>query len=263
MSRAEPGRGGGPRRGRRPRWRRARCHGAACRPIGARSTGPSPVPTRADGRWWWASTRADRGPPRSPAQAGTADPGTTCRPWGVSVRSRVHEYGGASATVRDGVLFYVDQEDQDWYRADPESPGRALRLTSTGGPEVRHADGSTTPDGRWLVSVEERVSGTSATHRVVAVPTDGSGEQVVLVDDGAFVAAARPSPDGRWLAWCTWDHPDMPWDATVLRVAPLTAREATIALGAPRDVAGGPGVSVGQPRWMADGGLVFVDDRVV
>ena len=95
----------------------------------------------------------------------------------------------------------------------PRPSGRPVRLTTTGGPEVRHADGRTTADGRWLVSVEERVSGTSATHRVVAVPTDGSGVRVVLVDDGAFVAAPRPSPDGRWLAWCTWDHPDMPWDA--------------------------------------------------
>ncbi len=109
--------------------------------------------------------------------------------------------------------------------------------------------------------MQERVAGPSATHRVVAVPTDGSGASVVLVDHGHFVAAPRPSPDGRWLAWCTWDHPDMPWDATVLRVAPLDSGPPAIRLGAPVDVAGGPGVSVGQPRWTADGGLVFVDDR--
>ena len=28
-------------------------------------------------------------------------------PPGVSVRSRVHEYGGGSATLQDGVLYYV------------------------------------------------------------------------------------------------------------------------------------------------------------
>jgi dipeptidyl aminopeptidase/acylaminoacyl peptidase len=112
-----------------------------------------------------------------------------------------------------------------------------------------------------MVSVEERVSGSTATHQVVAVPTDGSGGSVVLVDQGHFVAAPRPSPDGRWLAWCAWDHPDMPWDATVLRVARIDAGGPAMALGETTEVAGGPGVSVGQPRWAADGGLVFVDDR--
>ena len=36
-----------------------------------------------------------------------------------------------------------------------------------------------------------------------------------------FFAYPRPSPDGRSLAWLTWDHPDMPWDATTLWVAEL------------------------------------------
>ena len=38
-----------------------------------------------------------------------------------------------------------------------------------------------------------------------------------------FVAAPRLSPDGIALAWLEWDHPDMPWDATRLRVAPVAA----------------------------------------
>ena len=219
------------------------------------------------GRVYWTEARPHEGGRQVVVgvdPAGRKSPGGVVRrdesPPGVSVRSRVHEYGGGSATVADEVLYFVDQEDQDWYRVDLAAPAAPIRLTS-GGPGVRHADGRTSPDGRWLISVEERVSGSSAAHRVTAVATDGSGGPVVLVDHGDFVAAPRPSPDGRWLAWCTWDHPDMPWDATVLRVAPLVARSSTMALGRPRDVAGGPGISVGQPRWSSDGGLYFCDDR--
>ena len=188
---------------------------------------------------------------------------SACRdesPLGVSVRSRVHEYGGGAATVSEGVLFYVDQGDQNWHRVDLSTSNGPKPLAS-GATGSRHADGQPTPDGRWLVSVEEEVTDGSATHRVVAVPTDGSGSVVVLVDQGHFVSAPRPSPDGRWLAWCSWDHPDMPWDSTVLRVAPLASTGRSIALGPAVDVAGGPGVSIGQPRWMSDGGLVFADDR--
>jgi dipeptidyl aminopeptidase/acylaminoacyl peptidase len=215
------------------------------------------------GRVYWTESRPDEGGRQVVVEA--APDGDSVRhdvsPPGVSVRSRVHEYGGGAATVADGVLYYVDQDDQDWHRIELGSPAAPLRLTSSGGSEVRHADGRTTSGGRWLVSVEERVSGSSASHRVVAVRTDGTGEPVVLVDRGHFVSAPRASPDGRWLAWCTWDHPDMPWDATVLRVAALSADDDGIALGPSVDVAGGPGVSVGQPRWAADGGLLFVDDR--
>jgi dipeptidyl aminopeptidase/acylaminoacyl peptidase len=217
------------------------------------------------GRVYWTESRPDEGGrqvvvavdpvgERAPTPVDVSPPG-------VSVRSRVHEYGGAAATVADGVLYYVDQSDQDWYRVDLAATGAPERLTSTDAALVRYADGRTLPGGRWLVSVEERVAGTTTVHRVVAVPTDGSAAAVALVDHGGFVSAPRPSPDGRWLAWCAWDHPDMPWDAARLVVAPLDVGPDGPRLGPSVEVAGGHGVAVGQPRWTVDGGLAFVDDR--
>ena len=58
---------------------------------------------------------------------------------------------------------------------------------------------------------------------------------------------------GDALAWLQWDHPDMPWDA-----ARLVVRAAD---GSEHDVAGGPGESVVQPVWGADGALWFLCDR--
>lgn len=50
-----------------------------------------------------------------------------------------------------------------------------------------------------------------------------SGETVVLAGGHDFVAAPRLSPDGTHLAWVAWDHPNMPWDDSMLYVAQVAA----------------------------------------
>jgi dipeptidyl aminopeptidase/acylaminoacyl peptidase len=129
---------------------------------------------------------------------------------------------------------------------------------------IRHGDGRLTLSRRWLVCVEEQVGPEETTHRLVAVDTSGSRRVIDLAGGTDFVAAPRPSPDGRWLAWVGWDHPAMPWDRSSLFVAELVESGDEVALGSHRHIAGGPGdggSSVGQPRWCRDGALLFVDDR--
>ncbi len=218
----------------------------------------------ADRGWlYWTESRPDDGGRQVVVgvRPGTGSP-RDVSPAGTSVRSRVHEYGGAAATVADGVLFYVDQADQRWYRVpvDRDGPPEALSPEPSAG-SVRHADGRLTSSGRWLISMEETVDGSATAHRLVALAVDGSLSVVPVVSGPDFVSAPRPSPDGRWLAWVAWDHPAMPWDSSELWVGVLDESAGTVAMGEARRVAGGPGVSVGQPRWCGDGALVFVDDR--
>ena len=95
-------------------------------------------------------------------------------------------------------------------------------------------------------------------NELVAVPADGGGEPVVLAAGRDFYASPRVSPDGRRLAWLEWDHPNMPWDGTELRLAELAGDALA---GDPVTVAGGPEESVFQPEWSPDGVLHLVSDR--
>lgn len=226
-----------------------------------------------DGAIWWTEGRPEQGGRQVVVRSEGGRPPVDVSPDGVSVRSRVHEYGGAAATVSNGDLYYVDQLDQRWYRtgatgaaADaPPMPPTPLTPLSPDPPDAagssRYADGRVTPSGDWLICVEERVAVLRTTHRLVAVSTTGSQEVVALFDESDFVAAPRPSPDGTWLTWVSWNHPSMPWDSSEIRLAPLSEEAGQVRLGPVRTVAGGNGSSVGQPRWCRDGALVFVDDR--
>ena len=112
-----------------------------------------------------------------------------------------------------------------------------------------------------LIAVREdhRQSDRQAINTLVSLPVDGdaSGGQV-MVEGNDFYSSPSISPNGRQLAWLTWNHPNMPWDGTELWVAELTAGGA---LTHAQLVAGGKTESIFQPRWSPDNVLTFVSDR--
>ena len=58
-------------------------------------------------------------------------------------------------------------------------------------------------------------------NQIVSLPLDGSAAPTVIASGRDFYSFPRLSPDGRWLAWTCWDHPNMPWDGTELWLADL------------------------------------------
>ncbi|NMH95999.1 S9 family peptidase [Pseudonocardia acidicola] len=184
---------------------------------------------------------------------------TDLLPDGMDARTGVHEYGGAAWWVRDGVVWFTNWTDQRLYRLErgaapvPLTPAPALPRGD------RYADGDLSPDGTAIVAVREHhpVGGSGAVdvrNEIVRLAADRPSQPEVLVSGPDFVVAPRLSPDGAALAWVSWDHPSMPWDDTVLTVRDLASGTDTV-------VAGGPGESVAEPRWQADGTLLFLSDR--
>lgn len=173
---------------------------------------------------------------------------------GANVRSRVHEYGGQPwAAVGD--LLLVAQFDDQRLRV-VRAEGAESVLTPAG---CRYADFCPAPDGHTVLAVrEDHRAGGEAVNSVVRLDLrQPSDEGRVLYGDSDFVAWPRLGPGGEQVALVAWDHPAMPWDDTRLMVGRLSAESAP----AWRCVAGGPGESVMEPQWGADGALYFLSDR--
>ncbi|HEX5465856.1 MAG TPA: prolyl oligopeptidase family serine peptidase [Candidatus Limnocylindrales bacterium] len=211
--------------------------------------------------WWQESRPSEDG---RDAVVRRAPDGTIAdaSPAGVNVRTMVHEYGGGAWAVGpDDLLIYADKADGRLYALAPGAEPRALTpaadapaLTPAG--DLRYADLEVDAARSRILCVRQdhRRDAQEPQNTLVAVPLAG-GEPEVLVEGHDFFSAPRLSPDGRHLAWLSWDHPNLPWDGCQLWLAELDAA------GRPREprvVAGSAGEAIDQPRWSPDGRLHFV-----
>ena len=183
---------------------------------------------------------------------------TDLNPAPFNVRTRAHEYGGGAFVLLDDGVVFSHYDDQQLYSIDASDASGAPRQL-TGDPDQRYADAIVDAMRHRLIAVREdhRAGSTDAVATLVSIAL-GDGAVQVLVHGHDFFSSPCLSPDGRHLAWLSWDHPDMPWDATTLWLADLADDGS---LGPARRVAGGPGESIFQPVWSPRGELHFVCDR--
>jgi len=212
---------------------------------------------------WWAQSVPEEGG-RMTVRRRSADGAVhdlLPAPW--NARSGVHEYGGGAWTATDdGALVFSERADQRLWLVREGSEPVALTPPGLG----MRFGGLSFQAGRLVAVRETHAPDGTVTHDVVAVPADGSAavdpSRIVALTSGSdFVAQPALSPDGSRLAWIAWDHPDMPWDATRLRVAEL-------ADGIPRSgttVAGlGERTSILQPTWIpASAGAAAPEQRLL
>ncbi|MFF5623381.1 S9 family peptidase [[Kitasatospora] papulosa] len=222
---------------------------------------------------WWTEPRPAEGGRRALVRrrADGATGSVLPAPW--NPRSRVIEYGGmpwAGAPREEGgpLVVFVHHPDQRLYAYAPDGPDEPWPLTPVseigGGlrwvdPQVQLGHGEV-----WCV-LEEFTGGSPTDVRrvIAAVPLDGSaggdrGAVRELTDDrNRFVTGPRLSHDGRRVAWIAWDHPQMPWDGTVVKTAEVTADGTFTGV---RPLVGDIDESVVQVEWDRDGSLLFVSD---
>jgi dipeptidyl aminopeptidase/acylaminoacyl peptidase len=214
------------------------------------------VAIAADGAVWWAEGRPGEGGRVVLMRRPAGGEPEAVTPEGTNVRTRVHEYGGGAwCLVEAELIVFVDFADQRLYRLHLGEEPVAISPEPPAAGALHYADMRPTPDGTGIVCVRETHGEGEAVNEIVSLPLDGSAPPQVLAGGRDFYSFPRISPDGAWLAWTCWDHPNMPWDGTELWVAPLTDS------GEERLVAGGAEESIFQPEWGPDGRLHFVSDR--
>jgi dipeptidyl aminopeptidase/acylaminoacyl peptidase len=198
----------------------------------------------------------------------------------------VHEYGGKSYLAVPSLslaggfdLVFANFADQRLYAAGGavEAGIEPVPLTPAEG-GFRFADMVLSPADQEIWCVRETVlpthdapppagfhlgGGMAVRREIVAVPLDGSAATDpaairVLVTGAQFFAFPTPSPDGTRLAWINWNHPNMPWDGTELRVGSVSG--GTVSVAGATLVMGGPEESVLAPEWRDDATLYAISD---
>ncbi len=172
-----------------------------------------------------------------------------------NVRTTVHEYGGGAFLLDGTRVYFSNFADQKVYRQElggaPEPLTRSERM--------RYADGVIDRGRRRILCVREdhTTSDTAPVNTLASIDLE-TGDERVIACGSDFYSSPRLSPDGRRLAWVTWNQPSMPWDGSELWVADLGADGS---LGESRRMAGGPEESIVQPEWSPEGDLYFISDR--
>ncbi|KAH7403883.1 Alpha/Beta hydrolase protein [Cadophora sp. MPI-SDFR-AT-0126] len=176
-----------------------------------------------------------------------------------NARSRVHEYGGAAATLSpDGNLIFTDANTNGVFSL---SPTGVVSEILAGDPKLRYANFDVHPtDTNIIVSIQEDHTAPLLIDAVnTLVVIDCKTKKAEIVVQGAdFYSQAKFSPDGKKLSWLQWSHPDMPWTGAEVHVADWENGK----LGKGIRIAGkAREESVSMPKWHVDNTLLFASDR--
>ncbi|HEX8034367.1 MAG TPA: S9 family peptidase [Ktedonobacterales bacterium] len=219
------------------------------------TVGLSSVQPDGDDIYWLESRPAEGGRVVLVRRASSGDI-ADLTPAPFNVRTRVHEYGGGAYTVNAGTIYFSHFADSHVYRLTPGAEPQTITTREN----MRYADFVVDSAHNQLIAVREDHTGgdKDPVNTLVGIALDGSGDERVLVSGNDFYSSPRLSPDGKRLAWITWNHPNMPWDGTDLWTAGIQD-DGTLAQA--QSVAGGQRESVVEPVWSPDGELHFASDR--
>ena len=180
-------------------------------------------------------------------------------PW--SAKSQVHEYGGISwlGLMHDGkaMLAFVNKADQRIYMTEPKGEPRPLSPESPAGQSHRYIEMIAVSHEIWCIREVHTEGRLERSLIALSLKSDGVATLRILDASSHFYAHPRISADGRYLSWIAWEHPQMPWDGTEVRVAEvLNGQLINVQV-----LAGDVQTSCLSPEWGPNNELYFICDK--
>jgi dipeptidyl aminopeptidase/acylaminoacyl peptidase len=161
-------------------------------------------------------------------------------------------YGGGDFCAAGGDVFFA-ASDGRLYRSSI-SRGQPQALTP---PHGGVAAPCVSPDGHWVVYVHTD----NETDVLAAVDSEGNHWPQKLVSGADFYMQPTWSPDGKRIAWISWNHPNMPWDETELHLGEVAVESSGLALSSSIRIAPDENAAMMQPEFSPDGKtLAFLCD---
>ncbi len=161
-------------------------------------------------------------------------------------------YGGGDFCAGRGTVYFVESKSKRIFRQPTQGSGAAKPITPQFGAAASPA---ISPNGSRLLFIHT-YEGQDA---LAIVNTDGKSWPVKLISGDDFYMQPCWHPDGESIAWVAWNHPQMPWDGTMLKIARLQVDGRQV--DEVQTIAGDEQTSIFQPQFSPDGRyLAYVSD---
>ncbi|MDO9086629.1 MAG: S9 family peptidase [Anaerolineaceae bacterium] len=152
-------------------------------------------------------------------------------------------YGGGEFSVRNHLVVFAGKDGRLYRRElDPQTP-RALTPAYgwVAAPQI-------SPDEKYVVYIFSD----GENDALGVVDSEGVNWPQKIVQGADFYMQPVWHPDGRMLAWIEWDHPNMPWDGTRLKMASLEFNQLPV-VNQIQTIVGDEDTIIFQPEFSPDG----------
>lgn len=163
-------------------------------------------------------------------------------------------YGGGDFTVGQGWVYFVEKQAKRICRQATQE-GVPYPITPAFGAA---ASPTLSPDGNHLLYIHTY----EGKDCIAIIDVEGKSWPQKLISGDDFYMQPCWHPSGEKIAWIAWNHPQMPWDGTRIKVAGLQVANGQVELGEIETIAGDENTSIFQPQFSPDGRyLAYVSEE--